>query len=827
VRLTGGQLRLFDGSSIDNHGLWDMTGNSMIDVRPLMRFRDGSVFINEATGTFDAQSNANLTAGRVLLLLDQTGGALFDNRGSFRLLDGGTAIKEARIAFDNSGSLEVQGRELELRGPGTHSGSFTGAGALGFAAPNLTNELTPSSSVTVNDVRIRERFVQIHGTYDVPGSTVVSNAGNVTFHPDATVLGLGETFVITFGGLVDLSNGEPVTVTNFTQILSSSVLTGDTDLTVTGSFTWTGGTMTDSSPGPAGSVKTIVAPTATVLINGRGSFGTRRLFGGRRLELGGSGSWVDGGVLRLRDGSVLAVSGTLDVFGRPGIIDDRPSAVGFVENSGTLRHIGTGTFSILSAFDNSPDGNDGTIDVQDGGRVELTNTFSNYDASTKTLSGGNYHVHGSGVFEAVGLDVEINDAGILLDGAGQLVNQFNNAALVDLRKNTANGSLTLDGGRNLTVSNFVNEGSLTLGADSTFTTGPDVTITESGWRLKTPIEFSDPQSAHYNPIDGRLYVNRDTSGGGLHRIEADGSATLISSASNLGGVVIDPDDGDLLVIDNGGGRLVRVNPVTGAVSNVVTGLNLPAPTLAGVDITPDGSRIFITERGANRILTLTRDSSETDLAGYAQTATGSLSIELGGTSPGVDHSRLEVNGTAQLDGTLNVSLTGGFAAQTGDRFDVIGFDDRLCDFHTKTGLDLGGGLFLAAEFGADTMTLAAGDTPDFGQQCGTFGIDLDPAKAGETVTITFASAETLSGPSPLTVDGNVATFVSSNASLFTFEYVVAGTETEGLVDVVASGTNAGGSPFSEQTIMTLDFTAPVLTSLIAVPDPVTVGLGLP
>ncbi len=45
---------------------------------------------------------------------------------------------------------------------------------------------------------------------------------------------------------------------------------------------------------------------------------------------------------------------------------------------------------------------------------------------------------------------------------------------------------------------------------------------------------------------------------------------------------------------------------------------------------------------------------------YTQTATGSLNVELGGTTAGSQYDELVVSGTAMLGGTVNVSLINGF-----------------------------------------------------------------------------------------------------------------------------------------------------------------------
>lgn len=56
---------------------------------------------------------------------------------------------------------------------------------------------------------------------------------------------------------------------------------------------------------------------------------------------------------------------------------------------------------------------------------------------------------------------------------------------------------------------------------------------------------------------------------------------------------------------------------------------------------------------------------------YEQTATGSLSIEIGGGRAGISYDRLDVSGVAFLAGSLDLSLEGGYQPNAGKRFTVL------------------------------------------------------------------------------------------------------------------------------------------------------------
>jgi hypothetical protein len=75
---------------------------------------------------------------------------------------------------------------------------------------------------------------------------------------------------------------------------------------------------------------------------------------------------------------------------------------------------------------------------------------------------------------------------------------------------------------------------------------------------------------------------------------------------------------------------------------------------------------------------------------YTQAQRGIVDIDLHGTTPGTSHDQVNVvgnslslvGGHADLDGTLNVALTGGFCPQAGDSFTIMTFGSRTGTFDT-------------------------------------------------------------------------------------------------------------------------------------------------
>ena len=71
------------------------------------------------------------------------------------------------------------------------------------------------------------------------------------------------------------------------------------------------------------------------------------------------------------------------------------------------------------------------------------------------------------------------------------------------------------------------------------------------------------------------------------------------------------------------------------------------------------------------------------IGNFTQGAGGVLNIELGGTTQGVTYDLLQVAGLANLGGTMNVSLFGGFTGSPGNVFDVITFGNAAGDFTAR------------------------------------------------------------------------------------------------------------------------------------------------
>ncbi len=87
-----------------------------------------------------------------------------------------------------------------------------------------------------------------------------------------------------------------------------------------------------------------------------------------------------------------------------------------------------------------------------------------------------------------------------------------------------------------------------------------------------------------------------------------------------------------------------------------------------------------------------------------------LRIRISGTQAG-QYDTLAVTGAATLDGTLAVSLSGGFIPVLGDQFAVVTFASHSGDFASYTGLDVGGFLMLRPKFTTTSLELSGATGP--------------------------------------------------------------------------------------------------------------------
>jgi len=183
--------------------------------------------------------------------------------------------------------------------------------------------------------------------------------------------------------------------------------------------------------------------------------------------------------------------------------------------------------------------------------------------------------------------------------------------------------------------------------------------------------------------------------------------------------------GDLRVGVNGGGTLYVFDE--GLVSVGGT-LSIGAGSTASGDGTIDGN---VTNNG---LVAPGASPGALNIEGdYAQSAAGTLHIELAGVVPGTQYDQLLITGDAMLDGTLEVSLLGGFVPSPGQSYTLLTAADVDGTFSIEMLPSVPGRIFdviynpqsvvltVLPAFTADFDEDGDVDSPDFAQWRGDFG----------------------------------------------------------------------------------------------------------
>ncbi len=274
---------------------------------------------------------------------------------------------------------------------------------------------------------------------------------------------------------------------------------------------------------------------------------------------------------------------------------------------------------------------------------------------------------------------------------------------------TTNGNsiIRVSNSSTLTISNgFTNNNLILLTGEACSLAVENGTLTNPDGSFFTVTGAGDPRTlaAELDNL-GTVSVNTDfiidsgsaahTNGGLINCLA--GNLTVIQSGSdptltNTGEIRI--SDGLALTVDGGGFE----NAVGGQIGGNGT------LDVSGTDFTQAGNLSPGTSPG---ILTV--------IGPYIQSSTGSLQIEIGGLAEGTEFDRLEVSGSASLDGTLAISLLDGFFPHDGDAFEVMTYDSRTGAFADTTSLELGGGITLIPQYGPTSLVLLATMEPSIVQ----------------------------------------------------------------------------------------------------------------
>ena len=430
----------------------------------------GGQFVNKGTATLNSSANLWISAGVTVT-----------NSGSFTL-DSGSAVDESGYCADgvfaNTGTLDVT--------PGASNTASLGSGSeCGLIVNNSgTIKLTSGTLQVAYDATLN---IDTGSSFSGPGTLYV-NDGSVVFNVAVSV----PTLQVSGSAVLNVAESAPALA------LDGGTISGSSSLTVTGTFTTTGGTLKGPGTVTVASSASFVLPSGDAFSVTGGQFvnkGTATLNSSANLWISAGVTVTNSGSFTLDSGSAVDESGYCadGVFANTGTLDVTPGASNtaslgsgsecglIVNNSGTIK-LTSGTLQVaydatLNIDTGSSFSGPGTLYVNDGSVV------FNVAVSVPTLQ-----VSGSAV-----LNVAESAPALALDGG----------TISGSSSLTVTGTFTTTGGTlkgpgtvtvassasfvlpsgdafSVTGGQFVNKGTATLNSSANLWISAGVTVTNSG-----------------------------------------------------------------------------------------------------------------------------------------------------------------------------------------------------------------------------------------------------------------------------------------------------------------------------------------------------------
>ncbi|MBI5912135.1 MAG: filamentous hemagglutinin N-terminal domain-containing protein, partial [Betaproteobacteria bacterium] len=603
VALQAWALTLQNGGSLVNNG-------TLVINKSYITAGTGAGGI-ASTGTITANPGAGFAATIDGVNLTQTGGAVNVNTGTFQLL--------------GSQNSTISGSAAVTVASGAVLSANAGSNIPGTAQFNLGSA---ASMTGPGEFKVLGNFnkVTLDGAYTVAGKTTINTGGSafVKFNQPTTL------------GDVDLIAGE---------------LSGSANVTATGAFNWSGGTLTKTSGTPVFTTSgTSTLTSGSHFLDGRTwenagtvnfTTGDIRANNGAILRNLSTGSFNLG--TNYFDGalsSITATSGTSS-FDNLGTLNQTYSAgsglnviastVQFQNQAGGNIDVQGGTLRIENLGSNT---NNGTINVNSSRTFAtngnpLTNSASGVIGGTGTINLGAATLTNNGVIRPGGVNAvgTLNITGALTNGATGILEfelQGNSPGQYDVIAATGNVSL----GGTIKAND--------LAGYQTATGHTYSIITSSGGSITgTPAFVSDTGGA-YSGTGSPTYVMTATANGAAQFVWSGVTDNFWDTASNWTSNHI-PTSTELAVIDGAGVKTVQVRSTGGTQS--------PRGVLFG-------------SLGGSDNLTIASGTLDIGLSGMSVPATSTMTLS-GGTLSG--------SGTVTLNGTGNTwtggTMTGGGTTQ--------------------------------------------------------------------------------------------------------------------------------------------------------------------
>ncbi len=576
------------------------------------------------------------------------------------------------------------------------------------------------------------------GTVPQTGDTVIIDRPaatvTVTYRTGTTSINSltsSEAFVLS-GGTLTINSAATLSST-FTQ--SGGILSGSGSVSVSGLLTWSGGSMGGSGATDANGGMEITTAD-TLALNGT-----------RTLNNAGVANWTGAGGFNNEPGATFnnLEGATVNIQSAGDYLD------GIFNNAGILTKEaggGDGSTQITAGFNNS-----GTVSI-DSGAIELDNggghtgvfvvaapaTLEFGSGEHTLISGGS--VSGAGTVAFAGGTTNFNGARYDVTGTTAVSNgthMFNAAATVSSvgALLLSGGTITLSSADATTMQTHTQSGGVLNGSGAlrvsgllTWTGGAmggSGVINANGGMLianPSPITISDTRTVNNAGAATWTGADIDIAAGARFNNQPVGTFTIQTSGdftngelSNTGTIIKAAGDGDgitrissafttsgtvevqsgTLSFSGGYMQVAGVTRLNGGALESITPLNIDGGRLEGFGT--------ITADVANRGEVAPGLSPGTLNITGTYTQTGSVLIEIGGSTAGTEFDQLAVSNTATLNGSLIVSLIGDFTPSPGNTFRILTFGSGSGDFAAVEGLVLGNGLGFSKVLNPTNVTL--------------------------------------------------------------------------------------------------------------------------
>ncbi|MDH3308982.1 MAG: putative Ig domain-containing protein, partial [Acidimicrobiia bacterium] len=344
-----------------------------------------------------------------------------------------------------------------------------------------------------------------------------------------------------------------------------------------------------------------------------------------------------------------------------------------------------------------------------GGTVTNTGTWT-FAGSTTTTLGGSF-VNDNTVTQVGGLPLTLN---------GAVTTAITNNGLWDI---ASNAGVSWSG----------------TGTDPSFTNSSSGTLRKSA---------GTSQSSFASAVDFSSVGVVESQANTLSILDADGIPQLVAGVLTdgvwraLNGATLEVGSFAASIVEIGSGATVELSG-PGATFVQLADLATNSGSLSIVD---EATFITTADLASTGQLTLGSKADLNVTGDFTATTANTLHIQIGGVSSSTEFGQVYVTGTANLAGTLDIDLVGGFTPVPADSYDIVFYANNLGTFTT---LNLTP--FFSAQFQADKLRLnEAVNTPPvldpIDNQSGnelsliTFTATASDADPGDTLTFSLVGS---------------------------------------------------------------------------------------